>query len=95
MISALIGCTNTVTIRIAKHMKLDFELVRIDAEGIFGLAEDIEVLFPEIALMTTAKADALQKQLWEMQQKLSIFYCGSRISQAAGTKVKEKWNIVD
>lgn len=99
MISALIGCTNNVTIRIAEHMKLNFELVSIDADVIFDrrgvvLAEEIEVPFPEITLTITAKTDATPEQLQEMQEKLPIFCPVSRVFQAAGTKVTEKWNIV-
>jgi len=99
MISALIGCTNNVTIRIAEHMKLNFELVSIDADVIFDrrgvvLAEEIEVPFPEITLTIIAKTDATPEQLAELQEKLPIFCPVSRVFQAAGTKVTEKWNIV-
>ena len=38
MISALIGCTNNVTIRIAEHKKLNFELISIDADVILTAA---------------------------------------------------------
>ena len=100
MISGLIGCTNNVIIRIAEHMKLNFELISIDADVIFDrrgvvLAEEIEVPFPEITLTITAKTDATPDQLSEMQEKLPIYCPVSRVFQAAGTKVTEKWNIVD
>ena len=100
MISALIGCTNNVTIRIAEHKKLNFELISIDADVIFDrrgvvLAEEIEVPVPEITLTITAKTDASAEQLKEMQEMLPIFCPVSRVFQAAGTNVIEKWNIVD
>ena len=59
------------------------------------LAEEIDVPFPEITLTITAKTDASDEQLKEVQEMLPIGCPVSRFFQAAGTNVIEKWNIVD
>jgi uncharacterized OsmC-like protein len=98
LISALIGCTNVISNRIAEHMGLEVRDMTIDAAADFDrrgvlLQEAVRVPFPKIDLTINAKIKGSDEQIEKLKDDLAKFCPVSMVIRESGTEINEIWNI--
>lgn len=98
LMSALLGCTNVISHKIAEKNGVKFDAMTIDADVTFDrrgtqLVEDVRVPFPEITLtinVTTAADDAAIETI---KTELAKFCPLAKVLREAGTNIIEVWNV--
>lgn len=98
LISALIGCTNVISNRIAEHMGLEVRDMTIEAAADFDrrgvmLQEAVRVPFPKIDLTINAKIKGSDEQIARLKEDLAKFCPLSMVIRQSGTEINEIWNI--
>jgi putative redox protein len=98
LISALIGCTNVISSRIAEHIGLEVRDMTIDAAAEFDrrgvtLQEAVRVPFPRIDLTINAKMKGSDEQIARLKEDLAKFCPLSMVIRQSGTVINEIWNI--
>lgn len=98
LMSALIGCTNVITQRIAHHKGVRIEDMAIDCTAEFDrrgvtLQEEIDVPFPAVQLDVSFKSDATPDQVEEIKADLQKFCPIAKVIRGSGTKIEETWNV--
>ncbi len=96
LISALIGCTNVITQRIAEHAGVRIGEMKIDATAKFdrrgvSLSEEVDVPFPQITLDIEVSTDATPGQLEQIRRDLARFCPIAKVIRGAGTELVENW----
>lgn len=99
LVSALIGCTNVISQRIAHRDGVSFGDMTINATAKFdrrgvSLEEEIEAPFVSIALDITVKTDATEAQLDRIKTDLARFCPIAKMIRAAGTPITETWTVL-
>ena len=98
LLTALIGCTNRITHKVADANGVDIEDMKIDLESHFDrrgtqLMEEVDVPFPtinlKIELTTNARDDAIERVKTDLQKFCPI----SKVLRQAGTTINETWTI--
>lgn len=98
LLSALIGCTNVISSRLAERDGLRLEGMEIAARASFdrrgaALEADVAVPFPAIALDITLRSDATPDQLDRLKRDLATHCPIARVLRAAGTEITETWTV--
>jgi uncharacterized OsmC-like protein len=98
LMSALIGCTNVITQRIAHHKGVRIEDMAIDCTAELDrrgvtLQEEIGVPFPAVQLYVAFKSDATPDQVEEIKADLQKFCPIAKVIRGSGTKIEETWNV--
>ncbi len=98
MIAALVGCTNVIGLRVAEHLGLHVEDMKIDAVAKFDrrgvmLEEEIDVPFPEITLSIACRSNATPQQVEQWKTDLAKFCPISKVIRASGTQINEEWAV--
>ncbi len=96
MMSALIGCTNVISKKIAKKMGVIFGEMKIDMSYKFNrlgtlLQEEIEVPFDEVVLDIDVQTNATPEQMDEIKHELEKFCPVAKVFRAAGMTITENW----
>ena len=98
LMSALIGCTNNISTKIAKSMGLTFVINEILCEAEFDrrgvlLDELVEVPFPTVKLTIDVNTNATPEELETIRERLPRFCPVSMVMRQAGTNVIEEWKV--
>lgn len=98
LLTALIGCTNRITHKVAAANGVDIADMTIDLESRFDrrgtqLMEEVNVPFPEIALTITLTTDADAAAIESVKSDLQKFCPVSKVLRQAGTTITETWTI--
>ncbi|MDP2087556.1 MAG: OsmC family protein [Gemmobacter sp.] len=98
MVSALVGCTNVISQRIAHRDGVHFGAMTINAHAKFdrrgaALEEEIETPFTTIALEIDVATDATEAQMEVIKTDLARFCPIAKVLRAAGTVIEETWNV--
>lgn len=98
LMTALIGCTNVITHKIAhkhgvsiKNMEVRLE-AKFDRRGV-TLEEEISVPFPELKLIVDLTTDASPEAMDTVKTELAKFCPVSKVLRESGTVITEEWNI--
>lgn len=97
MMSALIGCTNVISKKIAKKMGVTFGEMKIDMSYKFNrlgtmLMEEVEVPFDEVVLDISVETDATDAQIDAIKSELEKFCPVAIVFRAAGMTITENWS---
>lgn len=95
-LAALIGCTNIIGNKCAKHLGVDIGHLAIDAECEFDrrgvtLEEEIEAPFPSVRVTVTADGPASQADLDRVGREVEKFCPISKLYENAGATVVATW----
>ncbi len=98
LLSALVGCTNVITQRIAHRDGVKIGTMTIDATAKFdrrgaAMEEEVEVPFTSIALTITLATDATPAQMAVIQTDLGRYCPIAKVLRNAGTVIDETWNV--
>lgn len=96
--TALIGCTNVITHKIAHKHGIDIKSLDVRVETQFdrrgvSLEEEIAVPFPEIKLIVDLTTDASPEAVEMVKTELSKFCPLSKVLRESGTVINEEWNV--
>lgn len=96
MMSALIGCTNVISKKIAKKMGVTFGMMNIEMSYDFNrlgtlLQEEVEVPFNDVVLDISVETDCTDEQLSAVKSELEKFCPVAKVFRAAGMKITENW----
>ena len=97
MMSALIGCTNVISKKIAKKMGVNFGEMKIEMSYKFNrlgtmLEEEVEVPFDEVVLDIEVQTDATPEQMTAIKSELEKFCPVAKVFRAAGMTITENWS---
>lgn len=95
-LSALIGCTNVIGHKCAKHLGVDIGHLQISAVADFDrrgvtLSEEIEVPFEKIELTVVADGPASEDDLARVASEVAKFCPLAKLFRSAGTEIVEVW----
>lgn len=99
MMSALIGCTNVISNKIAAKMGLTFGKMTIEMSYDFNrlgtmLTEEVEVPFDNVVLDIVVETDASAAQLEAIKHDLEKYCPVAKVFRAAGMTITENWSMV-
>lgn len=97
MMSALIGCTNVISKKIAKKMGVTFGEMKIDMSYKFNrlgtmLMEEVEVPFDDVVMDIEVETDATPAQMETIKSELEKFCPVAKVFRAAGMTITENWS---
>jgi putative redox protein len=96
LMSALIGCTNVISKRIAHGMgitmgEMSINLTaRFDRRGVM-LTDEVDTPFSDIVLDIDVATDATDDQIETVKSELARFCPVAKVIRAAGTTITENW----
>lgn len=98
LISSLLGCTNSISHKIAKKHGIDFHNMAINCEYVFDragavLEQDIKLPFPEIKMAITVETEASQEDLDLISAELTKYCPVAKVFREAGITIIEEWNV--
>ena len=98
LMSALIGCTNVITHKIAHKHGIEIKSLDVRVETQFdrrgvSLEEEIAVPFPEIKLIVDLTTDASPEAVEMVKTELAKFCPVSKVLRQSGTVITEEWNV--
>lgn len=99
MMSALIGCTNVISKKIAKKMGVTFGKMNIEMSYDFNrlgtmLMEEIDVPFNNVILDITVETDGTTAQVDAIKHELEKYCPVAKVFRAAGMTITENWTAV-
>jgi putative redox protein len=99
MMSALIGCTNVISKKIAKKMGVAFGEMKIDMSYSFNrlgtlLEEEVEVPFNDVVLDISVQTDATPEQMAAIKSELEKYCPVAKVFRAAGMTITENWSTL-
>jgi putative redox protein len=97
-ISALLGCTNVITNKIADANGIEISNMSVNAKAHFnqmgtGLMEEVDVPMMEIDLDINITTAASEEQIAILKRDLPRFCAVSKIFRQSGTEIREIWTI--
>lgn len=97
MMSALIGCTNVISKKIAKKAGVTFGEMKIEMSYKFNrlgtmLMEQVDLPFDEVVLDIDVETDATPAQMDEIKSELEKFCPVAVVFRAAGMTITENWS---
>lgn len=97
MMSALIGCTNVISKKIAAKMGVTFGEMKIEMSYKINrlgtmLLEKVDVPFDEVVLEIDVETDATQAQMDAIKADLEKFCPVAIVFRAAGMTITENWS---
>jgi putative redox protein len=96
LMSALIGCTNVISKRIAHGMGITMGEMTINLTASFDrrgamLLEEVETPFSDIVLDIDVATDATDDQIETVKSELAKYCPVAKVIRAAGTTITENW----
>jgi len=98
LMAALVGCTNVITHKVAHRLGVPIRGMNVRAEAQFDrrgvtLQEEIDVPFPSVTLYIDLETDADAASVERVKRELAMFCPLAKVLRAAGTDVREVWNL--
>ena len=98
LLTALIGCTNRITHKLAAANGVDIKDMSIELESNFDrrgtqLQEEVDVPFPAISLKIDLSTDADPAAVEKVKSDLPKFCPVSKVLRQAGTRITEEWVV--
>jgi uncharacterized OsmC-like protein len=98
LLASLIGCTNTITHKIAAKNGIQIDALSVDVEATLDrrgvtLVEEVEVPFPEITLRIDVTTGAEEVAIEKLKTDLAKFCPVSKVIRRSGSKLTEVWTI--
>ena len=98
LMAALVGCTNVITHKVAHRLGVPIRGMNVRAEAQFDrrgvtLQEEIDVPFPSVTLYIDLETDADAALVERVKRELAMFCPLAKVLRAAGTDVREVWNL--
>lgn len=98
MMSALIGCTNVISKKIATKMGVTFGKMTIEMSYDFNrlgtmLQEEVEVPFNNVVLDIMVETDGTQEQVDAVKHELEKYCPVAKVFRAAGMTITENWSF--
>lgn len=98
MLTALIGCTNRITHKLAAKHGVDIADMSVDLESHFDrrgtqLQEEVQVPFPAITLKIDIATDAEAEAVEKVKADLPRFCAVSKVLRESGTVISEHWTV--
>lgn len=99
MMSALIGCTNVISKKIAAKNGVKFGKMNIEMSYDFNrlgtmLQEEVEVPFNNVILDISVETDGTEAQVDAIKHELEKFCPVAKVFRAAGMTITENWSIL-
>jgi len=99
MMSALIGCTNVISKKIAKKNGVTFGKMSMEMSYDFNrlgtmLQEEVEVPFDNVILDISVETDGTEEQVNTIKHELEKYCPVAKVFRAAGMTITENWSIV-
>lgn len=96
IMSALMGCTNVISSRIAHKMGITLEAMNISLSADFNrlgtmLEEELDQPFSNIVMDISVATDATPAQLAALQSDLSKFCPIAKVLRGSGVSITENW----
>jgi putative redox protein len=96
LVSALVGCTNVISQRLAHRDGVTFGAMTIAVQGEFdrrgaALEAEVDTPFTRIALTIEVATDATPEQLDRIKTDLGRYCPIAKVIRAAGTVIDETW----
>lgn len=98
LMSALIGCTNVISKRIAAAKGVTMGEMTIalsvsfDRRGV-SLAEEVEQPFSDVVMDISVESDATEAQLGEISAELAQFCPIAKVIRNSGVTITENWTL--
>ncbi|HMB48433.1 MAG TPA: OsmC family protein [Afifellaceae bacterium] len=98
LMASLMGCTNTISQRIAHHMgvkigSFDIALTAdFDRRGVM-LEEDVERPFSNVVMDIDVTTDATPQQMEKLKADLQKFCPIAKVIRGGGVTITENWNV--
>jgi len=98
LLTALVGCTNRITHKVAAANGVDIADMTIGLESHFDrrgtqLMEEVDIPFPEITLTISLTTTADDVAIEKVKTDLRKFCPVSKVLRQAGTTIDETWTI--
>jgi putative redox protein len=98
LMSALMGCTNVISARIAHKMGITLDGMEISLSADFNrlgtmLEEEIEHPFTDIVMEISVATDADAAQLAALQSDLAKFCPIAKVIRGSGVTITENWTV--
>ena len=98
LMAALVGCTNVISHKVAHRVGVHIKSMNVRAEAQFDrrgvtLQEEIDVPFPAVTLYIELQTDADTALVERVKRELAMFCPLAKVLRAAGTEVREVWNV--
>ena len=98
LMSALLGCTNVISHKIAHRDGVEFEEMSIEATVDFNrggtqLREEVAVPFPKVVLDIHVKTSADDAAMEKIKTDLAKFCPLAKVIRGAGTEIVENWHV--
>jgi putative redox protein len=96
IMSALMGCTNVISSRIAHKMGITLEAMNISLSADFNrlgtmLEEELDQPFSNIVMDISVATDATPAQLAALQSDLAKFCPIAKVLRGSGVSITENW----
>ena len=96
--AALVGCTNVISHKVAHRVGVHIKSMKVRAEAQFDrrgvtLQEEIDVPFPSVTLYIELQTDSDTASVERVKRELAMFCPLAKVLRAAGTEVREVWNV--
>ena len=96
IMSALMGCTNVISSRIAHKMGITLEAMNISLSADFNrlgtmLEEELDQPFSNIVMDISVATDATPAQLAALQSDLAKFCPIAKVLRCSGVSITENW----
>ena len=98
LMAALVGCTNVISHKVAHRVGVHIKSMNVRAEAQFDrrgvtLQEEIDVPFPSVTLYIELQTDADTVLVERVKRELAMFCPLAKVLRAAGTELREVWNV--
>ncbi len=98
LMAALVGCTNVISHKVAHRVGVHIKSMTVRAEAQFDrrgvtLQEEIDVPFPSVTLYIELQTDSDTASVERVKRELAMFCPLAKVLRAAGTEVREVWNV--
>lgn len=99
MMSALLGCTNVISKKIAKKHGLVFGRMTMDMSYDFNrlgtmLMEEVEVPFNNVVVDISVETNGTEAQVAAVAQELEKYCPVAKVFRAAGMTITENWSVL-
>ncbi|MEM7021111.1 MAG: OsmC family protein [Pseudomonadota bacterium] len=98
MMAALLGCTNTITHKVAAANDVDIQAMDLRLEADFDrrgvlLQEEVDLPFPQVTLHIDITTDADDAKIDTVKRQLAMFCPVSKVIRQSGSTVDEVWTV--
>lgn len=98
LLTALVGCTNRITHKVAGLHGVEIENLAVDLESNFDrrgtqLMEEVAVPFPSMTLKIEITTGADDDAVGKVKRDLAKYCAISKVLRESGTEITEEWTV--